>query len=57
MASKQEIGGSAFMGAGPEAAHKHDISWHLIKCLFSMSAVLGGYLLAYLNNHWQIIYD
>jgi len=26
MASKQENVGSAFMGAGPEAAHKHEVS-------------------------------
>jgi len=26
MTSKQEIGGSVFMGAGPAAAHKHDVS-------------------------------
>jgi hypothetical protein len=57
MASKQETGGSVCMGAGPAAAHKHNVSWHLTKHLFSVSAVLGGYLLAYLNNHWQTIYD
>jgi hypothetical protein len=43
MTSKQEnrgtvFMGTVFMGAGPEAAHKHDVSGHLTKCLFSMSA-------------------